>query len=185
MSDVANSDEVLMQRVAGGDQQALEELVRRYADRLLTFIHRTVGNRHRAEEIFQETIFTIWRKSRQYNSNQPFRPWLYKIALNGCRVDFRKARLPTQAMLEDAVPGESLDDPQAIAAAAESHAAVKEAVARLPAQQRAVVTMRIWSGLSYAEIADVVDVAESTVRSYMFHALTSLRHILSPIVVDD
>ncbi len=64
--------------------------------------------------------------------------------------------------------------------AAEPPAGVANAVARLPQQQRAVLVLRIWNGLSYAEIAQVIDRSEGTVRSHMFHALSTIRKYLEP-----
>src|SRR5437764_14412284 len=82
-------DEDLMAEVAGGQADLLEWLVRRHATGLLTFLTRMVGDRHRAEEHFQEVFLAVWLKRRQYQYPRPFRAWLYAIALNRCRAVFR------------------------------------------------------------------------------------------------
>jgi len=84
------TDAVLMRETARGSRDSLEKLVRRHANGLLTFIVRMVGNHHRGEELFQEVVLTVWLKRRLYTYPRPFKPWLYRIALNRCREEFRK-----------------------------------------------------------------------------------------------
>jgi RNA polymerase sigma-70 factor (ECF subfamily) len=183
MDPGAERDEWLMAQVAFGRADLLEYLVRRHAGGLLTFLARMIGDRHRAEELFQEVFLAVWLKRKQYQHPRPFRPWLYAIAVNRCRAVFRLRtppllRLPA-TMAEPATPEASPDD-QAIAA--ETAEQVSRAVTLLPPQQRAVVVLRIYQGLAYARIAEVVGCTEGTVRSHMHHALASLRQTLEPLV---
>jgi RNA polymerase sigma-70 factor (ECF subfamily) len=170
-------DEWLMAQVQHGRTEPLELLLRRHATPLLTFLHRMTGDRHRAEELFQEVFLAVWTKRHRYEFPRPFRPWLYAIALNKCRAAFRLRALPTISLAEDAVPGAT---PADTLVATETAALVGSAVTRLPARQRAVVVLRIWEGLSYARIADVVGCTEATVRSHMHHGLAALRKYLEP-----
>src|SRR5947209_15960358 len=89
MDPGAERDEFLMYQVAAGHADGLEPLVRRHAAGLLTFLSRMLGDRHRAEELFQEVFLAVWLKRRQYQYPRPFRPWLYAIARNRCRAVFR------------------------------------------------------------------------------------------------
>ena len=82
-------DEWLMAQVALGHREALEPLVRRYAGPLVGFIRRLVRDSHRGEELFQDVFLAVWQKRTQYQFPRPFKPWLYMIALNKCRADFR------------------------------------------------------------------------------------------------
>jgi len=118
-------------------------------------IRRMIGDHHRSEEIFQDVILAIWKNRKKYDFPRPVRPWVFKIAINRCREALRKK--------DDSMTNQD-----------------KDAISRLPEQQRAVVVLRIWNGMSYLEIAEVVGVGESTVRSYMHHALKSLRTRLAP-----
>jgi RNA polymerase sigma-70 factor (ECF subfamily) len=176
-------DEWLMAEVALGKRDSLEPLVRRYATRLLTFIGHLVRDRHRSEELFQEVFLAVWAKRRQYQFPRPFKPWLYAIAVNRCRAEFRgrdpreAGPLPDDAVAAPATPGPSPSD---TAIAVETAALVARAVAQLPPQQRAVVVLRVWEGLSYAEIAEAVGRTEATVRSHMHHGLAALRKYLEP-----
>ena len=172
-------DEWLMDQVARGQRDCLEALVRRYAGRLLTFITRLVGDRHRGEELFQEVFLAVWVKRRQYQFPRPFRPWLYAIAANKCHAAAR-GRRPPVALADDDPPAPDAPAPDEGLVATETAALVKAAVARLPARQRTVVVLRIWEGLSYADIAQAVGRTEATVRSHMHHGLAALRKDLEP-----
>jgi RNA polymerase sigma-70 factor (ECF subfamily) len=176
-------DEWLMAQVADGKREHLEPLIRRYAGPLLTVIRRMVGDRHRSEELFQEVFLAVWIKRRQYTFPRPFKPWLYTIALNKCRADYRSpafpARVTGESSLVEAVVARE-PSPSAKLVATETATLVSHAVSLLPPQQRAVVVLRIWDQLSYAEIADIVGRSEGTVRSHMHHGLTAMRKYLEP-----
>jgi RNA polymerase sigma-70 factor (ECF subfamily) len=177
-------DESLMQLVAAGRADLLEWLVRRHASGLLTFLVRMLGDRHRAEEQFQEVFLAVWLKRHQYQYPRPFRPWLYAIALNRCRAVFRLRTPPPLSLVATQSDPPAGDDasPADQIIAEETAGLVSQAVTRLPQQQRAVVVLRIWQGLSYARIAEVVGCTEGTVRSHMHHGLASLREALQPLV---
>jgi RNA polymerase sigma-70 factor (ECF subfamily) len=182
--DSEERDEYLMTQVADGRHEQLERLVRRHAGALLTFLCRMVGDRHRAEELFQEVCLALWVKRRRYQYPRPFRPWLYAIALNKCRESFR-----TQPPAALSLDGRSGADPPAAGAGPDEQAMAGEtaeligrAVTRLPQQQRAVVVLRLWQGLAYARIADLVGCSEATVRSHMHHGLAALRQTLLPLL---
>lgn len=182
MAKVNDQDEWLMARVAHGERELLDPLIRRYACPLLTFIERMVGDRHRSEELFQDVFLAVWVKRRQYQFPRPFKPWLFGIAVNRCRADFRTRPFPSRLGLgeEGAAPAAADPSPAEHAITTETAALVATAIGRLPPQQRAVVALRIWDDLSYAEIAAVVGRSEGTVRSHMHHALATLRKHLKP-----
>jgi RNA polymerase sigma-70 factor (ECF subfamily) len=179
----AERDEYLMARVAAGQPELLELLVRRHASGLLTFIARMLGDAHAGEEVFQEVFLTVWLKRRQYQYPRPFKPWLYAIALNKCRATFRR-RTPRPVPLGGpectTVAGEASPPERLIAD--ETADLVSAAVTRLPQQQRAVVVLRVWQALPYARIAELVGCTEATVRSHMHHGLLTLRRLLEPLL---
>jgi RNA polymerase sigma factor (sigma-70 family) len=174
-----SSDEYLMARVARGEPEQLEQLLRRHAPRLLAFLARMIGDRHRSEELFQEVFLAVWINRSRYEYPRPFKPWLYTIALNKCRADFR-VRPPAAVPLADTNGVSPTPSPSEALIAAEEAALVAEAVEQLPAQQRSVVLLRVWETLSYARIAEIVGCTEATVRSHMSHGLASLRRYLQP-----
>lgn len=102
-------DEWLMLHAALGDQRCLEPLVRRYASPLLTFIRRMIGDGHRSAELFQDVFVAVWTRRKQYEFPRPFRAWLYAIAVNVCRAEFRRRRgVSYQIDLWYHVPGSEL-----------------------------------------------------------------------------
>jgi RNA polymerase sigma-70 factor (ECF subfamily) len=176
-------DEWLMSLVAGGKRECLEPLIHRYAGRLLTFIRNMIGDRHRSEELFQEVFLAVWQKRGLYSFPRPFKAWLFGIALNKCRAAFRTPAFPVSLALGDDSPASPATrelSPPDQAVATETAELVATAVTRLPPRQRAVVVLRIWNGLSYAEIADIVGRSEGTVRSNMHHGLAAMRAYLEP-----
>jgi len=180
MDKQQHRDEWLMAELAEGRREALEPLIRRHATPLLSFIQRMVGDRQRSEDLFQDVFCAVWSKRGQYQYGRPFKPWLYAIALNACRADFRRPALITvseETGAAVAAPGLS---PAEAAVATETAALVARAVTLLPAQQRAVVVLRIWQQLNYSEIADIVGCTESTVRCHMHLGLCALRKYLEP-----
>jgi RNA polymerase sigma-70 factor (ECF subfamily) len=177
-----DSDEWLMGQVALGKRELLAPLVRRYSSPLLTFIDRMVGDRHRAEELFQEVFLAVWVKRKQYRFPRTFRSWLFAIAANRCRADYRRAKLPAAPLDETShgAPVAAGKGPAETAVETETAVLVAAAVAQLPPQQRSVVVLRVWNGLSYAEIAASLGCAEGTVRAHMHHGLTGMRKFLEP-----
>jgi RNA polymerase sigma-70 factor, ECF subfamily len=173
-------DEWIMVQAAQGKPQLLEILVRRHASPLLTFIYRMVGNRHRSEELFQEVFLSVWLNRARYQFPRPFKPWLYAIALNKCRAAYRGRAQPETLADGDGAVASPEASPLETAMADEAAQLVSEAVRELPAQQRAVVVLRIWDNLAYADIAEIVGCGEATVRSHMYHGLATLRRRLQP-----
>lgn len=175
------ADEWLMREVALGRRDAMTTLLRRYANPLLTFIRRMIADRHRSEELFQEVFLAVWTGRGRYRYPRPFRPWLFGIAANKCRADFRRRRPELRVWDEPAAAVASGGpSPVETAIAAETAALVSRAVAELPVGQRTVLVLRVYNGLSYGEIAEAIGRSEATARAHMFHALKALRRYLEP-----
>jgi RNA polymerase sigma-70 factor (ECF subfamily) len=185
MDKQQNRDEWLMAEVAEGKREALEPLVRRHATPLLSFLHRMAGDRHRAEDLFQEVFLAVWAKRGHYTFPRPFKPWLYAIAVNKCRAAFRHTAWagpsPYPVPLEEnTVPSAPQPSPVESAVAVETAAVISRALTLLPAQQRAVVVLRLWEQLAYDEIAGILGCTPATARSHMHHGLCALRRYLEP-----
>lgn len=171
-------DEWLMTQVANGQRGCVEPLLRRHAGPLLSFIRHLIGDAHRSEELFQEVFLAVWLKRTQYEVGRPFKPWLYGIALNRCRVEFRRRSAQLASLDGVPDPADRELSPSDAVAASERAALISAAVQRLPERQRTVVMLRVWHGMAYAEIAAIMDTTEGTVRAHMHHALAALRKSL-------
>jgi RNA polymerase sigma-70 factor, ECF subfamily len=139
-----------------------------------------VGDPHRAEDLFQDAFLAVWTKRRTYRFPNRFRSWLFAIATNRCRQAFRQTRsLPVISMDEADRGSRAGGDPTPAEVAVKAETASwSPRPSRLPDQQRTVLVLRNWNGLSYAEIAEVVGCSEATVRSHMHHALAGVRRFL-------
>jgi RNA polymerase sigma-70 factor (ECF subfamily) len=179
MPDTADTE--LMSTAATGDTGAFETLVRRHSGPLLQFITRIEGDAHRAEDVVQDCLLSVWKHRSQFDRVRGFKPWLYRIALNRSRELHRRKSLPIGETPPAEVGGSNGDAPDVCAVAVETANMVLAAVDELPPTQRAVVLLRIWEGLAYSDIGYALSVTEGTARSHMYFALDALRKALKHV----
>jgi RNA polymerase sigma-70 factor (ECF subfamily) len=184
-----STDEVLMERFQNGDTQALGVLYDRYARRIKAFAwHR--GAR-RPDDVVQDAFMRIVRKGHGFKGRSSFKTWLFSIARNLCTDAARRDSFRVMPSLDAPVghnDGGTLGDRFANEAPeSDAHRAMENrrfrdaferALAALPEAQREVFVLRQSSGLSFGEIATMVDDNENTVKSRMRYALTALRDAL-------
>ncbi len=183
----ALTDEVLAARVqATGDLDAFAQLVTRYRVRLTGLARRMLtgmgsGGPEEAEDVAQEVFLAAYDKRATFRRGQPFRPWLYRIAVNRCLDRLRaQARRPLMTDLEDRpeLSGEG-DDPLGVLLAEERDVRLQAAVAELPPKYRAVFLLRHLDELSYEEIAVATSLPLGTVKTHLFRARAQLRQALT------
>ena len=177
MTKAEKTDEWLMQQVRKGNAESIEPLIRSHGSGLLTYLVRSIQDRHRAEELFQEVFQRVWAKRKSYKHPMPFKPWLYTIAANLVRSEYRKRKISGADVMLDSIQG-AANSPDQSMINEETSEMLNKATKNLPPQQRQILTLRIWNELSYAEIAKMLGVAEATARANMHHALKSLRQTL-------
>ena len=170
------SDGELIERVAGGDRRAFDELYGRYARAVLGLALRRLGDRGRAEDVTQEAFVAIWRSARTYNPGRGSgAPWLYAVARNAITDGLRRTPTPVSE-LEDGPGGEP--DPSDRAEAAWTAWQVHRALEVLPEHERPVIELAYWRGLSQSEIADTLGIPLGTVKTRTRSALTRLADAL-------
>jgi RNA polymerase sigma-70 factor (ECF subfamily) len=170
------SDGELLRRVGDGDGGAFETLYRRYARPVFGLALRRLGDRSRAEEAVQETFASIWRSARTYKPERgPGAPWLYAVARNAI-VDEARTRLEpvTEA------PEEATKDPEPAERAEQTWLAwrVHRALEELPRQERTVLELAYWHGLSQSEIAARLRIPLGTVKTRTRSGLHRLADLL-------
>jgi len=169
------SDEQLMLAFSKGSSYAFGELFTRYKQPIYGFFRRRVAESTQAEELTQETFVALLRAAVRYEPRALFRTYLYAIGFKILRAHRRKAAFrATFFGQRNFAPDPFKSD------ATESGLWVRRAVEKLEAMDREILLLREFEQLSYAEIADVLQLPLNTVRSRLFRARTALRNLLEP-----
>ena len=173
-------DDRLMERVAEGEEAAFAVLVTRWEDPVFAFLLHMLGNREEAEDLAQDTFLRLYDRAGRYRADGLFRSWLFRIAGNLARSALRRRRVLRWVRFEPATHDRPATEagPDAALERDEVRKAVREAVARLPWRQRQAVVLKRFQGLSYREIADVLDTTVPAVESLMQRAVSALREEL-------
>jgi RNA polymerase sigma-70 factor (ECF subfamily) len=192
----APTDQMLVERTVAGDQRAFGLLVVKYQRRIQRLIGRMVRDQDLVEDIAQETFIRAYRALAQFRGESQFYTWLYRIAVNTAKkalVDLKRDPLVSESALrsygddEDetsAMENEltSAETPETVLAAKEIAATVNSAMEALPEELRQAVTLREIEGLSYEEIAEVMDCPIGTVRSRIFRAREAISAKVKPLL---
>ncbi|MGO9959803.1 MAG: RNA polymerase sigma factor [Solirubrobacteraceae bacterium] len=180
------SEDALVERAAGGDTAAFEELVMRHADRLFASLRRFGLDDAEAQEVAQETFLRAWRSLPRFERRSAFFTWLYRIGFN--EAQRRLARRPAAGSLvsPDERPLEEFVDerpgPAEQAESRELRLALDRALAQLPADLRVPVVLRDIEGLSTREAASLVGLGEPAFKSRLHRGRMALRGLLMPWV---
>jgi RNA polymerase sigma-70 factor (ECF subfamily) len=189
---VAKSDEELMLRLRAGEEEAFDVLVAKYRAPVIHFLYRLVHRREPAEDLAQEVFLRVYRARKSYRPTAKFSTWLFRIATNVALNALRDGRMRHEREMSiDADAGvmplaERLPDAMATAEQAlverERRAAIRRAVDALPEKQRLAVLLHKYQEMDYAEIAEVLEISESALKSLLFRAYETLRARLKPLL---
>ncbi|MHC4659063.1 MAG: sigma-70 family RNA polymerase sigma factor [Planctomycetota bacterium] len=186
-------DAVLVERSRGGDSAAMERLILKYQNRIYNVILKMCANADDAAELTQETFVKIIESIDKFEGRSSFYTWAFRIAVNltlnycqrSVRLGYRSLdadddehdrRAETQ--LKEFLSDNSSPDPAAVAQNKELYQIVVKALTKLDDGQRAAVVLRDIEGMSYAEIAEVLDVQLGTVKSRLSRGRSRLKEIL-------
>jgi RNA polymerase sigma-70 factor (ECF subfamily) len=178
-----DSDEALMARVARGDEPAFRALTQRHLPAMLGLARRILGNAADAEDVAQEAMLRVWVHAPRWQPLAAFRTWLTRVTVNLC-LD-RKRRAP---WVELEAAGEIVDpapDAGAQAELGERERLVAQAVAKLPARQRAAIMLTYSEGMSNAQVAEVLDTSVSAVETLLVRGKQNLRAALGRVIDED
>jgi RNA polymerase sigma-70 factor (ECF subfamily) len=191
-----DTDLMLVERTVAGDQKAYELLVLKYQRRIERLIGRMVRDTDLVEDIAQETFIRAYRALSQFRGEAQFYTWLYRIAVNTAKkalVDLKRDPVVSESALrggsddDDETSGvenelTSAETPETVLAAKEIAATVNSAMEALPEELRQAVTLREIEGLSYEEIAEVMNCPIGTVRSRIFRAREAISAKVKPML---
>ena len=176
MTNVAMSDGELIARIGDGDANAFDLLYQRYSRPVFALALRRLGDRGRAEDAVQETFASIWRSAGSYRRDRgPGAPWLYAVARNAI-VDRRRTLGPPPAEAVEEASSEAGPDERAESSWTAWR--VHRALAELPEQERKLIELAYWGGLSQSEIAEFLDIPLGTVKTRTRSALSRLADVL-------
>ncbi len=174
---ITPSDSELLARAAGGDHQAFTEVMRLHEDRVFSVCFRIMGDRERALDAVQDTFLTVFRKSSQFKGKSAVGTWIYRIAVNTCYDQLRKAkRRPSEPMPEFHDPTDEKAQDEVDAAGIRPD--IEAALAAIPPEFRAAVVLADMEGMPLPEIAEVLGVPVGTVKSRVFRARRLLAGLL-------
>lgn len=188
-----NPDWELVQRVQRGEKKAFDLLVIKYQNKVIKLVSRYVKDSTEAEDVAQEAFIKAYRALAGFRGESAFYTWLYRIAINTAKNFLVAAgrRPPTDDLDingEENVDGrEELADlvtPEAQLASQQLAAAIEQAISGLPEDLRTALTLCELEGLSYEEIAEVMETPLGTVRSRIFRARQALDEQLKPLLED-
>jgi RNA polymerase sigma-70 factor (ECF subfamily) len=178
------TDEELVDAFRGGDLSAFDTLVKRWEKKIQGAVYRIMGSGEDARDLAQETFLRAYRGLPTFKSEARFSSWLYQIALNLCRDRLRQRRGKTMLSIEDLDPATAAridrtpSTAQELVEARDTSRLVSSAMSELPEEQREVIVLKEYQGLTFQEIADTLDVPVSTVKTRLYRGLVQMREHL-------
>ncbi len=187
----ADTDSELVRRVQQGERRAFDLLFLRYQHKVHALVSRYVRGPQEVEDIVQDAFIKAYRALPRFRNESAFFTWLYRIAVNTAKNHLvSRSRRPRSVEL-DAEQGDGREvvealtdgeDPEAALRRDELQQAVASAIAQLPKDLRSALTLREFDGLSYAEIAEIMECPVGTVRSRIFRAREAVDQHIKPLV---
>lgn len=172
---MADTDELLMRKVARGDLAAFRLLMERWEGAAKRYAYRFFGDYQAAEDAAQETFVRLYRSASRYEPSARFSTYFYTVLGNLCRDRVRAARrraghgesFEDVFVLDDTVAGPASAGPESRVETEEERLIVREAVSELPERLREALSLREFEGLSYQEIADVMGANLGEVKTWI------------------
>ena len=164
----------LVRRAARGDHEAFDALVRFASNRLYGIAYRILRDQHLAEDALQGALITIWNELPRLRDPDRFDAWTYRLIVRAAMTEARRAgrgRGTASLLPDDAEPSRGPDEIRAVA----DRDALERGFRRITPEQRAVLVLQHYAGLSQAEIADVIGVPIGTAGSRLHYAARALR----------
>jgi RNA polymerase sigma-70 factor (ECF subfamily) len=180
---MARSDEELVAAFQAGERVAFDELLVRWDGRVRGAIYRVVGDSEDVRDLSQEVFLKVYRALPGFKQEARFSSWLYQIALNACRDRLRRRRRHPQTSLDELEEGAPAlasrsPGPLDMVVVGDLRRVVASAVAALPDEQREVIVLKEYQGLTFVEVAETLELPVSTVKTRLYRGLHQLRQAL-------
>jgi RNA polymerase sigma-70 factor, ECF subfamily len=172
-----SSDAELLRAHAAGDAYAFDTLVRRHRDRLWAVALRTMRDPDDAADALQDALISAFRAAASFRNESAVTTWLHRIVINACLDRIRRRKTRPTSPLPDQGPGEPADTHDRITQR-DTAIVITDALAQLPAEQRAAITLVDLHGYSVADSATILGVAEGTIKSRCARGRARLAELL-------
>ena len=197
MTTDREGDQLLVQRAQAGEREAFNQLVAKYQRRLMRLLTRLLNDSAEAEDVVQETFIKAYRALRHFRGDAAFYTWLYRIAINSAKnvlLSRKRHGTPLLPRNDAAAPARSepavaeeerlrdINTPESMLASKQIAQTVNAAMDALPIDLRTAIALREIEGLSYEEIAEIMDCPLGTVRSRIFRAREAIARKLRPLL---
>jgi len=191
MTDQQHNDRQLVARVQKGDKRAFDLLVIKYQHRILALVSRFISDFAEAQDVTQEAFIKAFRALPSFRGDSQFYTWMYRIAVNtaknylvskGRKTPVRDIDLDDAEFFADEANMKDTETPDGLLQRDQLQKVVFDAIDALPEELRIAVTLRELEGLSYEEIAEVMDCPIGTVRSRIFRAREAIDRKMQPLL---
>jgi len=184
---IFDPDERLVRRAKSGDKGAFGKLVNHYYEMVYSISYGVLHQREPARDVTQDVFMKVFRDLNKFDGKSKFKTWLYRVTVNAS-IDVTRKKRPSQSI--DATDASDEEDkapvvitsespgPRDVAASEELKVLVQKALEDLSADHRAILVLREWQGLSYEEIADMLQIDMGTVMSRLYYARKKLGDVL-------
>jgi RNA polymerase sigma-70 factor, ECF subfamily len=184
-----DADQEIVAQCRNGDWEAFAKLVLKYQSRVLTLAARIVDNRSEAEDIAQDIFVKVFQSLHDFRGAARFSTWLYRITVNHCLNHLRRRTRQQQTLMVTEPEGwmqeSSTTNPHKTLEQKERWALVQAKLQLLSPEHRTIVLLRDFEGLSYDEIADVLQLESGTVKSRLHRARMELKALLEPYLAGE
>lgn len=185
-------DQALVEKAQQGDKQAFGILVEKYHKKLFRLLSRMVRDQSEIEDIVQDSFIKAYRAINNFRGDSAFYTWLYRIGINTAKNHLvslgKRPKAMDEVEIEDIENFEggyemrNLDTPESLLMNQEIVAAVSETIDTLPEELKEAISLREMDGLSYEEIAEIMQCPIGTVRSRIFRAREAIAEKLKPLI---
>ncbi|WP_036181450.1 RNA polymerase sigma factor RpoE [Marinomonas sp. MED121] len=191
MQHSSSSDQELVERVQNGDKRAFDLLVLKYQYKVMGLIGRYVSDKHEVMDVAQESFIKAYRAIGNFRGDSAFYTWLYRIAVNTAKnyLVGRNRRPPSSDVAlddeEEYTAFDALadvDTPDATLNKDRLEAAIYETIEQLPEELKTAIRLREFDGLSYEDIAQIMECPVGTVRSRIFRARDAIEKRIRPFM---
>lgn len=176
------SDIIFVQKVLSGDTDAFAFVVKKYQNRIFNLLYQMTGNYHTAEDMAQDTFLKAFSNLRKYKIEYSFYNWLYTIALNIARNHLKRQKILRFIRFDldagGSLPLISKEKTGAVAETEQTNDIMRKAINDLPGKYSELIILRFSEGLSYKEIANILNMPLGTVETRIFRAKKRLKKIL-------